>query len=143
LAVILATLEPTPQQRGVAHRSSRLLAFPLGLSTVKVARIWRQYGLQLWRAETLKFSNDAGLETKLGDVVELSFNSPDKGMLLCETEKARMQILEPTAGALPVRSGIPEKRAHHYVRHGTTRLFAALEDAIGKGMYACYLRYGA
>jgi hypothetical protein len=34
-----------------------------------------------------------------------------------------------TAPILPIRPGIPEKRTHDYVRHGTTTLFAALEVA--------------
>jgi hypothetical protein len=32
---------------------------------------------------------------------------------------------------LPMRSGIPERQAHDYARHGVTCLFAALEVATG------------
>jgi hypothetical protein len=39
---------------------------------------------------------------------------------------------------LPLRPGIPEKRSHDYIRHGTTALFAALEAATGKVTGACY-----
>ena len=42
---------------------------------------------------------------------------------------------------LPLRPGIPEKRTHDYVRHGTTTLFAALEVATGKVTDACYPRH--
>jgi transposase len=37
-----------------------------------------------------------------------------------------------------LRPGVPEKRSHDYVRHGTTALFAALEAATGKVTGACY-----
>ena len=42
---------------------------------------------------------------------------------------------------LPARPGVPEKRSHDYVRHGTTTLFAALEVATGKVTDACYPRH--
>jgi hypothetical protein len=54
--VVLATLEPPPQRLAVTHWSSRLLADQLGISNVWVARIWRKWGLQPWRRETVKFS---------------------------------------------------------------------------------------
>src|SRR5260221_8111736 len=44
VGVVLATLEPPPQRLGVSHWSSRLLAAELGLSNVKVARVWRGDG---------------------------------------------------------------------------------------------------
>ena len=56
VAVVLATLEPPPQRLGVTHRSSRLLAAELGLSNVKVARVWREYRLQPWRADDTRSS---------------------------------------------------------------------------------------
>jgi transposase len=46
VAVVLATLEPPPARLGVTHWSSRLLAAELGLSNVKVAKVWREWGLQ-------------------------------------------------------------------------------------------------
>ena len=42
---------------------------------------------------------------------------------------------------LPLRPGLPERRTHDYVRHGTTTLFAALEVATGKVVDACYDRH--
>ena len=40
-----------------------------------------------------------------------------------------------------MRPGLPEKRTHDYVRHGTATLFAALEVATGKVTGACYPRH--
>ena len=56
VTMVLATLEPPPQRLGVTHRSSRLLAAELGLSNVKVARVWREYRLQPWRADDTRSS---------------------------------------------------------------------------------------
>ena len=40
--------------------------------------------------------------------------------------------------ACRLASGVPEKRSHDYIRHGTTALCAALEAATGKVTGACY-----
>ena len=41
------------------------------------------------------------------------------------------QALERTAPVLPMLPGVPERRSHDYVRHGTIDLFAALNTATG------------
>src|SRR5438046_6700141 len=56
VAIVLRTLEPPPRRLGVTHWPSRLLAAELGLSNVKVARVWREGGLQRWRGGSVKFS---------------------------------------------------------------------------------------
>jgi transposase len=141
VAIVLRTLEPPPRRLGVTHWSSRLLAAELGLSNVKVARVWREYGLQPWRAESFKFSTDPQLEAKVRDVTGLYLNPPDKAVVLCVDEKPQAQALERAAPVLALRPGVPEKRSHDYVRHGTTTLFAALEVATGKVTDACYPRH--
>jgi transposase len=141
VAIVLATLERPPERLGVTHWSSRLLAAELGLSNVKVADVWREYGLQPWRAETFKFSTDPQLEAKVRDVVGLYLNPPDKAVVLSVDEKSQIQALDRTAPILPIRPGLPEKATHDYVRHGTTTLFAALEVATGKVTDACYPRH--
>src|SRR5512133_569538 len=97
VAVVLATLEPPPGRLGVTHWSSRLLAAELGLSNVKVARVWREYGLQPWRAESFQFSTGPQLEAKVRDVIGLYLNPPDKAVVLCVDEKAQVQALDRTA----------------------------------------------
>jgi transposase len=141
VAIVLATLEPPPEHLGVTHWSSRLLAAELGLSNVKVADVWREFGLQPWRSQTFRFSTDPQLEAKVRDVVGLYLNPPDKAVVLCVDEKSQVQALDRTAPILPLRPGIPEKQTHDYVRHGTTTLFAALEVATGKITDACYPRH--
>jgi transposase len=141
VAIVLRTLEPPPARLGVTHWSSRLLAAELGLSNVKVADVWREYGLQPWRTETFKFSTDPQLEAKVRDVVGLYLNPPDKAVVLCVDEKSQVQALDRTAPILPLRPGIPAKQTHDYVRHGVTTLFAALEVATGKVEQACLPRH--
>jgi transposase len=141
VAIVLATLEPPPERLGVTHWSSRLLAADLGLSNVKVADVWREYGLQPWRRESFKFSTDPQLEAKVRDVVGLYLNPPDKAVVLCVDEKSQVQAVDRTAPILPLRPGLPEKATHDYVRHGTTTLFAALEVATGRVTDACYPRH--
>src|SRR5215207_4812116 len=118
VAVVLATLEPPPEQLGVTHWSSRLLADQLGISNVWVARIWRKWGLQPWRRESFKFSTDPELEAKVRDVVGLYLNPPDKAVVLSIDEKSQIQALDRTAPILPMRPGLPEKVTHAcYPRH--------------------------
>lgn len=44
---------------------------------------------------------------------------------------------------LPMMPGVPERRTHSYVRHGTTTLFAALDVASGFVIGKCYKRHRA
>ena len=140
-AIVLATLEPPPENLAVTHWSSRLLAQHLGVSDFTVSTTWKKWGLQPWRVQTFKFSTDPELETKIRDVVGLYLNPPDKAIVLCVDEKSQVQALDRTAPVLPLRLGVPEKQTADYIRHGTTTLFAALEVATGKVTDACYPRH--
>jgi transposase len=106
VAVVLATLEP-PKRLGATHWSSRLLAAELGLSNVKVAKVWREYGLQPWRSGTFKFSTDPELEAKLRDVVGLYLNPPDKAVVLCVDEKSQVQAPGTDRAGPPAATGEP------------------------------------
>src|SRR3954471_11525645 len=133
-AVVAATLTPPPKKLGVTHWSSRLLAERLGIGNATVARAWRDYGVQPWRSETFKFSTDPELVGKVTDVVGLYLAPPENAIVLCVDEKSQIQALDRTQKMLPMQPGqpgVPERRTHDYVRHGTTTLFAALEVATG------------
>jgi len=140
-SIIAVTLEPPPDKLGVTHWSARLLADHLGISFATVARIWRRWGLQPWKAETFKFSTDLELEAKIRDVVGLYLNPPEKAVVVCIDEKTQIQALDRTAPILPIRPGVPEKQTHDYKRNGTTTLFAALEVATGLVTDRCYQQY--
>jgi Winged helix-turn helix len=63
--IITEMLKPPPKRLGVTHWSSRLLASRLGVANSTIARAWRDYGVQPWRAETFKFSTDPELVAKV------------------------------------------------------------------------------
>jgi transposase len=88
--IVLATLEPPPEQLGVTHWSSRLLARQLGISDFTVSTTWKKWGLQPWRVQNFKFSTDPQLEAKIRDVVGLYLNPPDKAIVLCIDEKSQV-----------------------------------------------------
>jgi transposase len=139
--IITATLRPPPRSLGVTHWSSRLLAARLKVADTTVARAWRDYGVQPWRAQTFKFSTDPALVAKVTDVVGLYLAPPENAVVLCVDEKSQIQALDRTAPMLPMQPGLPERRTHDYVRHGTTTLFAALEIATGKITGRCQPRH--
>nr|WP_232840280.1 IS630 family transposase [Nocardia aurea] len=139
--LITTTLTPPPKKYGVTHWSSRLLAGHLGIAHGTVSKVWREYGLQPWRAESFKFSTDPELAGKVTDIVGLYLNPPENAIVLCVDEKSQIQALDRTAPTLPMQIGIPERQTHDYIRHGTTTLFAALEIATGKVTGLCKPRH--
>lgn len=139
--IVTATLTPPPNKLGVTHWSSRLLGRHLGISDATVAKGWRAYGVQPWRSESFRFSTDPELVAKVVDVVGLYLNPPENAVVLCLDEKSQIQALDRAAPILPLREGMPEKRSHDYVRHGTSTLFAALDIATGKVTGACKPRH--
>ena len=52
-------------------------------------------------------------------------------LALCLDEKNRGQAIDREQPVLPMMPGMPERRTHAYVRHGTTLPFAALDAATG------------
>ena len=139
--IVAATLTPPPKKYAVTHWSSRLLAAHLGIGDATVARAWREYRVQPWRAESFRFSTDPALVAKVTDVVGLYLAPPANAVVLCVDEKSQIQALDRTAPILPLQPGLAERRSHDYVRHGTTTLFAALEIATGQVTAACKPRH--
>jgi hypothetical protein len=58
-------------------------------------------------------------------------NPPEHAVVLCADEKSQVQALDRSQPVLPMMPGMPEKRTHDYVRHGTLNLFAAFNIASG------------
>ena len=139
--ILSVTLNLPPPRLGITHWSTRLLGRELGVSHDTVARVWREYGVKPWRAETFKFSTDPQLAAKVHDVVGLYLHPPERAVVLCVDEKSQIQALERTQPVRPVWPGRPEQRTHDYVRHGTTTLFAALEVATGRVIDQCAPRH--
>jgi transposase/transposase-like protein len=127
--VLVATLESTPQN--ATHWSRAKMAQRSGLSESTIGRIWRAFELKPHRTDTFKLSNDPLFVEKVYDVVGLYLNPPQGAVVLSVDEKSQVQALARSQPAFPMRPGMPEKRTHDYLRHGTTSLFAAFNTADG------------
>ena len=136
--VVRRTLEETPPDS--THWSLRSMARAMGYAPATIHRIWKAFGLQPHRTETLELSSDPAFVEKVRDVVGLYLNPPDRALVLCVDEKSQIQALDRTQPLLPMRPGQAERRTHDYKRHGTTSLFAALDVATGRVIGRCFRR---
>ena len=128
--VLTLTLEKRPPD--ATHWSTRSMARRCGLSQSAVCRIWRAFALQPHRAETFHLSKDPLFIEHVRDIVGLYLHPPNKALVLCAGEKTQIPASDRSQPLLPRRPGQAERRAHDYVRHGTTSLFAALELKSGR-----------
>jgi transposase len=139
--VIVATLEQKP--RNATHWSRASMAKRSGLSRSTIGRIWRDFGLKPHQVDTFKLSSDPLFVDKVVDVVGLYHNPPEKAVVLCTDEKSQVQALDRSQPVLPMMPGMPERRSHDYVRHGTTSLFAAFNIADGTVISELHRRHRA
>jgi hypothetical protein len=65
---------------------------------------------------------------------------PNRALVLSIDEKSQIQALDREQPVLPMMPGVPERRTHSYVRHGTTTPFAARDVASGFIIGKCYNR---
>src|SRR5712672_3287685 len=113
------------------HWSVRSMATAMGISHTSVQRIWAEAGLKPHLVRRFKISNDPQFEEKVTDVVGLYMNPPDKALVLCVDEKSQIQALDRTQPGLPMKQGRAGTMTHDCQRHGTTMLFAALNEIDG------------
>jgi len=139
--VVVATLESTPTN--ATHWSRAKMSERTGLSKSTIGRIWRTFDLKPHRADGFKLSNDPLFTEKVFDVVGLYLNPPEAAVVLCVDEKSQVQALARSQPAFPMMPGMPEKRTHDYVRHGTTSLFAAFNTADGTVISSLHRRHRA
>src|ERR1035437_2457925 len=139
--VIVDTLEKTPDD--ATHWSRASMAKRSGLSRSTVGRIWKAFHLKPHLADTFKLSSDPLFVEKVYDVVGLYLNPPEHAVVLCVDEKSQVQALDRSQPAFPMMPGMPEKRTHDYVRHGTTSLFAAFNTADGTVISSNHRRHRA
>ena len=95
------------------------------------------------RSDSFKLSSDPLFVEKVVDVVGLYHDPPDKAVVLCVDEKSGTQALDRSQPVLPMMPGMPERRSHDYVRHGTTSLFAVSSIADGRVISSLHRRHRA
>ena len=139
--VIVATLESTPPN--ATHWTRSKMAERSGLSRTTIGKIWHDFGLKPHRVDHFKLSTDPLFIDKLYDVVGLYLNPPEAAVVLCVDEKSQVQALQRSQPAFPMMPGMPEKRTHDYVRHGTTTLFAAMNVSDGTVITSLHRRHRA
>ena len=139
--VVVATLESKPEN--ATHWSRSKMAQRSGLSKSTIGRIWKSFGLKPHREDGFKLSNDPLFVEKVYDVIGLYLDPPESAVVLCVDEKSQVQALARSQPAFPMMPGMPEKRTHDYVRHGTTSLFAAMNIAAGTVISSTHRRHRA
>jgi transposase len=139
--VVVATLEQTPPN--ATHWSRTSMAARTGLSKSTIGRIWQKFELKPHVQDFFKFSTDPQFVDKVVDVVGLYHHPPEAAVVLCVDEKSGIQALDRSQPVLPMMPGMPERRSHDYVRHGTSSLFAAFNIADGTVISALHRRHRA
>src|SRR3989441_9875935 len=138
-SIVNATLYSKP--KGATQWSVRTLARSQRVSPATVYRVWKAHRLQPHRVQRFKLSSDPRFFHKLHDIVGLYLNPPEKALVLSVDEKSQIQALDRTQPILPLHPRIPEQQTHHYARHGTTTLFAALNVLRREDLADCMPRH--
>jgi transposase len=138
--IINWTLHRKPAE-GSTHWSSRKLAAALGLSHMRVARVWTKAGLQPSRRRHYMASDDPDFESKAADIIGLYLKPPTHAAVFCVDEKTAIQALDRLDPVLPLSPGRAERHGFEYLRHGTLSLYAALEVSSGQVLGTTALRH--
>lgn len=128
--ILEATRQSPPD--GSTHWSTRKLAAHLGVSHMRVARVWSKAGLQPHRVRSYMTSDDPDFEKKAADVIGLYLKPPLNAVVFCVDEKTAIQALDRLDPVLPLSPGRAERHGFEYFRHGTLSLYAALNTQTGE-----------
>ncbi len=139
-ARILAATRRAPAD-GSTHWSTRKLAGQLGVSHMRVARVWLKHGLKPHRLDRYLTSNNPEFETKAADVIGLYLHPPQHAAVFCVDEKTAIQALDRKDPVLPLSPGRAERHGFEYYRHGTVSLYAAFNTKTGEVLGKTALRH--
>ena len=130
---ILAVLDGPPPP-GHARWTAPLIARALGdVHEQYVWRFLRAQKIDLAGRKSWCVSNDPEFAAKAAEIVGLYLDPPDGALVIAVDEKPHIQALERAQGYLRLPNGRAlGGQAHHYKRHGTSTLFAALNLANGE-----------
>src|SRR5216684_7272324 len=132
LEVRILALTQKPPPDGSTHWTTRKLAQRLGVSHMRVARVWSRAGLKPHRLERYVASNDPDFETKAADIIGLYVNPPQHAAVFSVDEKTAIQALDRSLPALPLSPGRAERHGFEYIRRGTLSLYAAFNTKTGE-----------
>ena len=107
------------------------MATAVAIIDSRVLRIWHAHGLKPHRFESFRIGNDPTFNDKLEAIVALYLQPPEHAIALCVEKKSQVQALERSQPGLPMKKGRAETMTHDYKRHGTTKMFAAINVASG------------
>jgi transposase len=130
-ARILAATRRAPAD-GSTHWSPRKLAAQLGVSHMRVARVWAKHGLKPHRLDRYLASTDQDFEMKAADIIGLYLNPPQHAAVFCVDENTAIQALDRKDPVLPLSPGRAERHGFEYYRHGTLSLYAAFNTKTGE-----------
>jgi transposase len=133
----------TSRPENATHWSLRMLARANGISARSVERILAEHGLKPHLTRKFKVSRDPDFAAKVGEIVGLYLNPPEKAVVLCVDEKSQIQALDRTQPGLPMKKGRAGTMTHDYKRHGTTTLFAGLDVKTGEVIGECLPKHRA
>lgn len=117
---------------GATHWSTRKLAAQLGVSHMRVARVWAKHGIKPHRLERYMASTDPNFEQKAADIIGLYLNPPQHAAVFCVDENTAIQALDRKDPVLPLSPGRAERHGFEYDRHGTLSLYAAFNTQTGE-----------
>ncbi len=138
--IVVDTLESTPEN--ATHWSRTSMAKKSGLSPSTIGRIWRAFELKPHRTDGFKPVQRPDVR---GEGLRRCRAVPEPPRKLrsrsASTRNRRSKPLARSQPAFPMMPGMPEKRTHDYVRHGTTSLFAAFNTADGTVISSLHRRH--
>lgn len=73
----------------------------MGLSHTTIRRIWTAFGLQPYRSQSFKLSDDPLFVDEVRDIVGLYLSPPNQALVLSVDENSQIQVLDREQPAYP------------------------------------------